>query len=82
MLRERTFFAGGAIVIAVGLALGVGLALSGAGISYASAWLASGIAVGLGVFFLYVGREAQAYRRTWMREVEAGRPPPPGGPPS
>jgi len=81
MLRETTFFVGGAVVIALGVLLGVGLAYAGAGFAYSGAWLAAGIAVGLGAFFLYVGREAKRFRRRWFAEVEAGRPPPPGGPP-
>ncbi len=81
MLRETAFFAGGATVIALGVALGVGLALGGAGWAYASAWLGAGIAVGLGAFFVRVGAEARAFRRQWLRAVEEGRPLPPGGPP-
>jgi hypothetical protein len=82
MLRETTFFVGGAVVIALGVLLGFGLWYSGAGFVYWSAWLSAGIAVGLGAFFVRVGREARAYRRRWLAEVEQGRPPPPGGPPS
>jgi hypothetical protein len=81
MLRERTFYLGGAAVIALGLLLGFGLWISGAGLFFWSAWLAAGIAVGLGAFFVYVGRQARSFRAEWMRELEAGRPPPPGGPP-
>ncbi|HTT16761.1 MAG TPA: hypothetical protein VMH49_05340 [Thermoplasmata archaeon] len=81
MLRSTTFFLGGGVVIALGLALGAGLWWAGAGVAYATAWLAAGIAVGLGSFFVAVGRQARAYRRRWLREVEAGREPPPGGPP-
>ncbi len=81
MLRETTFFVGGAAVIALGVLLGVGLALSGAGLYAWSAWLAAGISVGLGAFFLRVGAEARAFREEWLRSAEEGRPPPPGGPP-
>lgn len=81
MLRETTFFIGGAAVIALGVLLGLGLWLAGAGIVYWSAWLSAGIAVGLGAFFVYVGREAHAFRRQWLKAAEEGRPPPPGGPP-
>jgi hypothetical protein len=81
MLRETTFSVGGVLVIALGVALGAGLALSGAGIVYWSAWLAAGVAVGLGAFFLRVGSEARAFRREWLRALQEGRPPPPGGPP-
>jgi len=81
MLRETTFFLGGAVVIVLGGLLGFGLWYAGAGVVYWSAWLSAGIAVGLGAFFLYVGREARAFRREWLRALEEGRPPPPGGPP-
>jgi len=82
MLRETAFFVGGGVVIALGLLLGLGLWLAGAGLDSWSAWLSAGIAVGLGAFFVRVGRDARAYRRRWLEEVEAGRPPPPGGPPT
>jgi len=81
MLRETTFFLGGAVVIVLGGLLGFGLWYAGAGVVYWSAWLSAGIAVGLGAFFLYVGREARAFRGEWLRALEEGRPPPPGGPP-
>ncbi len=81
MLRETTFFVGGVVVAALGVLLGVGLWWSGAGVVYWSAWLAAGIAVGLGAFFVAVGRDARDYRRRWLRDVEQGREPPPGGPP-
>ena len=81
MLRETTFFVGGAVVIALGVLLGFGLWYAGAGVVYWSAWLSAGISVGLGAFFLRVGREARAYRRAWLSELEKGNPPPPGGPP-
>jgi hypothetical protein len=82
VLRERTFFLGGVVVIALGVLLGVGLWFAGAGFAYWSAWLAAGIAVGLGAFFVQVGREARDFRREWLRAAEEGRPPPPGGPPA
>jgi hypothetical protein len=81
VLRETTFFLGGALVVALGVLLGFGLWFSGAGYLYWSAWLAAGIAVGLGAFFVWVGRDARAFRREWLRAAEEGRPPPPGGPP-
>jgi len=81
VLRETTFFVGGGLLIALGVALGVGLWWSGAGLLYGSAWLAAGIAVGLGGFFLVVGREARRFRAKWFRDLEEGRAPPPGGPP-
>jgi len=81
VLREMSFFIGGAAVIALGILLGLALWAEGVGVVLWSAWLSAGISVGLGAFFLRVGRDARAYRRQWLREVEAGRAPPPGGPP-
>jgi hypothetical protein len=81
MLRETTFLLGGGLVIALGVALGVGLWLAGAGFEYAGAWLAAGIGVGLGAFLVAVGRDAARFRRQWLRDLEEGREPPPGGPP-
>jgi hypothetical protein len=81
VLRETTFWVGGAAVIALGVLLGFGLWFTGAGLLYASAWLAAGIAVGLGAFFVRVGQRARQFRRRWLKDVEDGRPPPPGGPP-
>lgn len=81
MLRETVFYLGGGVVIALGVLLGFGLWATGAGLVYWSAWLSAGIAVGLGAFFVYVGRDARAFRRAWLRALEEGRPPPPGGPP-
>ena len=80
VLREATFLVGGAAVIALGILLGAALWLSGAGLYFWSAWLAAGISVGLGAFFVRVGRQARAFRRRWLRDVEEGRAPPPGGP--
>jgi len=81
MLRETTFVVGGAVVIALGVLLGAALWLAGAGFVYWSAWLSAGIAVGLGAFFLRVGRQARQFRRRWLRDAEEGRSLPPGGPP-
>jgi len=81
VLRETTFFVGGGAVVGLGVALGFGLWLSGAGVDFWTAWLAAGIAVGLGGFFVRVGADARAFRRQWLRALEQGRPPPPGGPP-
>jgi len=81
VLRETTFYLGGAVVIALGVSLGLGLWIAGAGVAFFGAWLAAGIAVGLGAFFVRVGRDARAFRRQWTQDLEAGRAPPPGGPP-
>ncbi len=81
MRRETTFLVGGGLTIGLGVALGVGLYWSAAGWAYASAWLAAGIAVGFGAFFVHVGRDEGHHRRAYLDALEAGRPPPPGEPP-
>jgi hypothetical protein len=64
VLRESTFVVGGLLVIALGVAFIAGLIWAGAGIDYFEAWLGAGITIGLGAFFVYVGRaEAEDRRR-------------------
>jgi len=78
LLRETTFVLGGAMVIAMGVALIVGLLWSGAGWEYAGGWLGAFLAIGFGAFFVQVGRGEGAERRRWLREHEApetGAPP-------
>lgn len=70
MLRETTFIVGGALTIGLGVALLTGLVWAGAGFVYFNAWLAAGIAVGLGAFFIHVGREARGDRRQNLRRLE------------
>jgi len=55
--------------------------VSNAGWAYAQAWVAVLVSVGLGAFFIHVGRAEGRYRREYLAALEAGRPPPPGGPP-
>ena len=81
VLRETTFLIGGGLTIGLGVALGYGLYYAGAGLAFFGAWLAVGMAVGLGAFFLYVGRAEGEDRRRHLRELESGRDRPPGSPP-
>ena len=81
MYRETTFRIGGILTIALGVALAYGLFQANAGVEFVDAWLAAGMAVGFGAFFLYVGRDLHRYRQEYLAAIEAGRPPPPGGPP-
>ena len=74
MLRETTFTIGGLLTIGLGLALATGLYLAGAGLEYADAWLACGMAVGFGAFFLYVARDEHRERLAFLRS--AGDVPP------
>ncbi len=76
--RETTFQVGGILVIGLGLALGVGLYLSGAGVEFLGAWLGAGVAVGFGAFFLYVGRAESADRRRALHDLETTEVAPPG----
>ncbi len=78
MLRETTFLIGGAVTIALGLLLGVGLFWAGAGSDYFDAWLASGMAVGFGAFFLYVARGEHRDRLDFLARVEREAPERPG----
>jgi hypothetical protein len=79
--RESVFWVGGGLSIALGVALGLALWVAGAGYEYAGAWFAAFGASGFGVFCLYVARDLQRYRAAYVRAIEAGLPPPPGGPP-
>jgi hypothetical protein len=81
MLRETTFRIGGVLTIALGVALAYGLFIAGAGIEFADAWLAAGIAVGFGAFFLYVARDEGRTRREFLRSAEEEGKSPPGGRP-
>jgi hypothetical protein len=70
MLRETTFLIGGVLTVALGVLLGAGLYLAGAGVEYFDAWLASGIAVGFGAFFLYVARDEHRDRLEFLAQAE------------
>ncbi len=70
MLRETSFVIGGALTVALGIALVAGLVWAGAGVVYFNAWLAAAIAMGLGAFFIKVGRDAGEDRREALRRLE------------
>jgi len=78
MLRETTFLIGGWITVALGVLLAFGLYSAGAGVEFVDAWLASGIAVGFGAFFLYVARDEHRDRLEFLRKAEESPPEPPG----
>lgn len=80
MLRETTFWIGGILTIGLGVALAAGLYISGAGLEYADAWLASGIAVGFGAFFMYVARDEHRERLAFLAAAEREPPPEPSRP--
>ncbi len=67
-------------MIAMGIALAAGLVWAGAGWQYAGGWLSAVLAVGLGAFFVQVGRAEGRERRRQLRAIEAGETP--GRPPS
>jgi len=79
MYRETTFRIGGVLTIALGVALAYGLFLANAGVEFIDAWLAAGIAVGFGGFFLFVARDEGRTRREYLRAAEEGDESPPGG---
>lgn len=81
MQRATTFALGGWIAVALGGLLAVGLAWAGAGVAFFGAWLSAAFSVLIGAFFLHVAREERRYRAEYLRAVEAGETPPPGGPP-
>ncbi|MGA8664315.1 MAG: hypothetical protein WB809_04510 [Thermoplasmata archaeon] len=70
MLRETTFLVGGALTIALGIVLAVGLVWAGAGWDFLNAYLASLLAVGFGVGFMGVGRAEGRERRRALAEAE------------
>lgn len=81
MLRETTFLIGGGVTIALGVVLALGLYLAGAGVEYFDAWLACGLAVGFGAFFLYVARDEHRDRLAFLASVEREPPEAPGSGP-
>jgi hypothetical protein len=74
VLRESTFWIGGALTIGLGLALAVGLVWAGAGLDYATAYLGAGMGVLLGSFFLYVGGAEARERRRFLSGSDPTRP--------
>ena len=70
MLRETTFLIGGALTFGLGIALGAGLFWAGAGVEYIDAWLASGLAMGFGAFFVYVARDEHRDRLEFLARAE------------
>lgn len=81
MTRETTFRLGGYLAIALGGLLVAGLLWARAGPDYLDGYLAAVFAAVLGGFFLHVAAEERRYRAEYLRAVEAGLTPPPGGPP-
>lgn len=75
MLRETTFRIGGALTVALGAGLAYGLYSAGAGIDFLDAWLAAGISVGFGAFFLYVAHDEARTRHEYLRSVEPSSEP-------
>lgn len=73
--RDTTFLIGGALVIGLGVALAAGLAWSGAGWWYFQAWLGAAVSIGLGAFFMAVGRGERRERRRMLESYAAGVPP-------
>jgi hypothetical protein len=73
--RDTTFLIGGALVIGLGVALAAGLAWSGAGWWYFQAWLGAAVSIGLGGFFMAVGRAERLERRRMLLAYETGAPP-------
>ena len=70
VLRETTFFVGGVLTIGLGIAFGYGLYSAGVGFEFLGAWVAAGIAVGFGAFFIYVSRGERRERQRLLRTFE------------
>jgi len=70
VLRETTFWLGGALTIGLGLAFAAGLVWAGAGLDYFSAYLGAGFGVVLGSFFIYVGGAEARARRSFLSETD------------
>jgi len=81
MLRETTFLIGGGLMIALGILLAGGLYLAGAGGDFGDSWLAGGMSVVLGVFFVYVARAEHRERRAFLDATENPPSEPPGSGP-
>jgi len=81
MLRETIFGIGGVLTIGLGVLFAAGLYLAGAGVEFFDAWLASGIAVGFGAFFLYVARSEHQERRAFLARSSNEPPNVPGSGP-
>jgi len=70
VLRETTFWVGGALTIGLGGLLAAGLIWAGAGWDFVNAYLAAVLAVGFGVGFMLVGRSEGQERRRVLAEAE------------
>lgn len=81
MLRETTFLVGGCLMIALGALLAGGLYLAGAGNDFADTWLAGGMSIVLGVFFVYVARAEHRDRLAFLEAAEKPPLEPPGSGP-
>jgi len=79
--RETAFRFGGAVAVALGVLLAVGLAWAGIGWVFLNAWLAAAFSILIGAFFVKVADDERRFRSAYLRAVERGQPPPPGGPP-
>jgi hypothetical protein len=75
MLRETTFLLGGALTVALGVALALGLLWAGAGWEFWNGYVAAGLAVAFGLGFVQVGRAERADRRRTLAEWEPGASP-------
>jgi hypothetical protein len=80
MLRETQFLVGGGLTIALGASLIGLLVWAGAGFDYFGGYLGSGLAVGFGAFFVYVGRSERRERAPLLVAPELPPPPSPPGP--
>ncbi|MFZ0699636.1 MAG: hypothetical protein WAN74_05560 [Thermoplasmata archaeon] len=75
MLRETAFGIGGLLLVALGVAFWVALTVAGIGWDgvYLYAYVALGI--GLGGFFVYVGRAERRARQAFLEREDSDLPP-------
>lgn len=74
MLRETGFVIGGALLIALGGAFWVALATAGIGWSGLYVYVYAAPAIGLGGFFVYVGRGERRARREFLERENSSLP--------
>ena len=75
MLRETGFAVGGALLIALGVAFCVALALAGIGWDGIYLYAYIGIGIGVGGFFVYVGYAERRARRAFLERENSSLPP-------
>lgn len=74
MLRETGFVIGGALLIALGVSFWVALAAAGIGWEGAYLYVYVTLGIGLGGFFVYVGRAERRARQAFLERENSSLP--------